>query len=128
MIRSHAKKLGNLGEEKAAEYLQEQGVKILQRNFRAGHGEIDIVAQEGQCLCFVEVKTCKSDSFGEPETWVTLRKQRRMISAAAHYRMLHQLSEMDSRYDIITLRMVKGNVVINHIRDAFWVNEENESI
>jgi putative endonuclease len=129
MTRSrHAKNLGDLGEEKAAAYLQEHGFQILQRNFRAGHGEIDIIALDGPCLCFVEVKTCQSDRFGEPETWVTVRKQRRMISAAAQYRVQHQLVDVDSRYDIITLRLVNGALLINHIRDAFWVNEDNESL
>jgi putative endonuclease len=123
---TRAKNLGDLGEQKAAEYLLEHGFKILERNFHARHGEIDIIAQEGTCLCFVEVKTCASDAFGEPETWVTPRKQKRMISAAGKYRVLHGLADMDSRYDVITLRLVKGVLLINHIRDAFWVNEENE--
>jgi putative endonuclease len=122
---NHAKKMGDLGEQKAVDYLVEQGFTILERNYRAGHGEIDIVAQENGYLVFVEVKTCRSSSFGEPETWVTPRKQKRMISAARKYRVLHQVWDADCRYDVIALRLC-DQVLINHIRVAFWVNEGND--
>jgi putative endonuclease len=123
---SHAKTLGDLGEQKAVEYLLEQGFVILERNYRAGHGEIDIVAQEGEYLVFVEVKTCHSTSFGEPEAWVTPLKQKRMISAARKYRIHHQVWDADCRYDIIAFRFANDKMLINHIRDAFWVNEGND--
>jgi len=118
-----AKKVGDWGEQKAIEYLQQQGMTVLARNFRARHGEIDIVAQEGDYLCFIEVKTCRSSSFGDPEAWVTPRKQRRIISAARAYRLQHGLGDIDCRYDIITLRLHNGTLSINHLRDAFWVDE-----
>lgn len=123
---SYAKRLGAFGEQKAVEYLQAQGFTILARNFRAGHGEIDIIAREGEYLCFVEVKTCRSSSFGEPEAWVTPRKQKRMISAARRYRLLHELHDVDCRYDVIALHLQRGTLSIHHIRDAFWLNEEND--
>ena len=59
--------LGKRGEDLATEYLMKKGYKILERNFRAGKCEIDIVAKDGQKLVFVEVKTRKTDYFGQPE-------------------------------------------------------------
>lgn len=112
------------GEQAAVDYLLERGYEIIDRNYRAGRGEIDIIARDGSYLCFVEVKTCRSQSFGEPETWVTERKRKRMISASRMYRANKEIVDQDCRFDVITVRMNRDGLLINHIQDAFWVEEE----
>lgn len=67
---------GRIGEIKAARYLKKQGMKILERNFRSLRGEVDIVAEDGDTLVFVEVKSRSSETYGQPAEAVTAFKQR----------------------------------------------------
>ncbi len=77
--------IGRLGEDLAARYLQSQGYTILERNYRCQGGEIDLVAVEGSCLVFVEVRTRRSRRFGTPEESVTPWKKERLLRAAQSY-------------------------------------------
>lgn len=77
--------LGFFGEEKAAEYLNLDGYKILERNYRCEYGEIDIIASRGKTLCFVEVKTKSDNKFGAPIEAVEALKRRRMYKTAKAY-------------------------------------------
>ncbi|GAB4415477.1 MAG: YraN family protein [Anaerolineales bacterium] len=81
----HNQKVGAWGEQAAAEYLQAKGFRILTRNARTPYGEIDIIAEKGEIIIFIEVKTRTSNSYGPPEISVTPRKQNHMIAAAEHY-------------------------------------------
>lgn len=121
-LRSRA--VGLQGEQAAVDYLTERGYEIVERNYRAGRGEIDIIARDGSYLCFIEVKTCRSRSFGEPETWVTERKRKRIVSAARMYRANKEIVDQDCRFDVITIRLTREGLLFNHIQDAFWVEEE----
>ena len=76
---------GFAGEDMAAKLLQEKGYKILARNWRCGHLEVDIIAETDDYLVIVEVKTRKSAAFGEPEVFVDRQKQRNLIRAAMCY-------------------------------------------
>ncbi|MBN2357131.1 YraN family protein [candidate division KSB1 bacterium] len=118
-----SKQLGKLGEELAARFLAHSGMQVLQRNFRIREGEIDIVALDKQVLVFIEVKTCRSDAFGEPETWVTLRKQKRIGRAAMAYLQKHDKKDQDCRFDVVTVHMNRDKPEIHHIVDAFWLPE-----
>jgi putative endonuclease len=105
--------LGRRGEELAAAYLQKLGYRIVAANFsvpvgrnRAGaliKTEIDLVAYEGETLCFVEVKSRASDWFAPPETNVDRRKQRQIARAARAYRRLFDLAGAPYRYDVVTV-------------------------
>lgn len=105
--------LGRSGERLAAEYLLARDFKLVAANFRVGVGrnrrgavvqaEIDLVAYEGPVLCFVEVKTRRSDRFAAPEANVDLRKQRQITRAARAYRRLLGLSGARSRYDVVSV-------------------------
>ena len=77
--------LGKLGEDMAADYLQQKGYFILRRNFRTRSGEIDIIAADGSHLHFVEVKTRHGDRYGRPAESVDNRKMHRMRLAAAEF-------------------------------------------
>ncbi|MBF8267397.1 MAG: rnhB [Dehalococcoidia bacterium] len=81
----HNKRLGDAGEMAARGYLQGKGYTILETNFRSPYGEVDVVAQEGDCLVFVEVRTRAGNDFGRPEESITPSKERRLIATAETY-------------------------------------------
>lgn len=118
--RGEKKRLGAQGEDLAASYLQRHGIRILERNYRRGYGEIDIVARDGTILVFVEVKTAATDDFGQPEEWVDNRKQRQIARMAAAYLQEHGIRDVDCRFDVVTVNKTK-NDEINHIQNAFWI-------
>ena len=114
------KNLGAKGEDAASTFLMKKGMQILERNYRWGRGEIDIVAREGTTLVFVEVKTATTDEYGPPEGWVDSRKQRQIAKIAAAYLQEHRLADIDCRFDVIAVDETKKQR-IHHIRNAFWV-------
>lgn len=105
--------LGRRGEEFAAAYLQQAGFQIVAANFDIPVGrnrvgvvvnvEIDLVAYEGETLCFIEVKSRGSDWFAPPEVNVDRRKQRQIARAARAYRRMFGLISAPYRYDVITV-------------------------
>ncbi|GCE13190.1 YraN family protein [Tengunoibacter tsumagoiensis] len=97
--------LGRTGERLAAEQIERQGYIILERNFRCGYGEIDLVAEEGNELVFVEVKTRRGQAYGLPEEAVTLRKQRKLRQVANAYLDLHACFERDWRIDVVAVQL-----------------------
>ena len=114
------KDLGHKGEEIAAQYLQKQGFKIIERNYRHRRGEIDIVAREGKTLVFIEVKTAASTQYGPPESWVGFRKQKQVAKMAEAYLQERHLTHVDCRFDVIAVDTTRDNG-INHIQNAFWI-------
>ena len=116
MIDPH--ELGKLGEDIAINYLTDKGYKILERNWRSGHKEIDIIALIDETLVIVEVKTRKSDDYGEPDIAVGRDKQRMLIWAADAY-VRHKNLNVDVRFDIISIVITDGEPEIEHIEDAF---------
>jgi putative endonuclease len=105
--------LGRRGEELAAAYLLQAGYRIVAANFSLPVGrnrsgaqvnvEIDLVAYEGETLCFIEVKARASDWFAPPEANVDRRKQRQIARAAHAYRRMFGLTDAPYRYDVITV-------------------------
>ncbi len=106
---------GRQFEKLAEQYLIENGFTILQRNWMAGHKEIDLIAQIGNTIVFVEVKGGMSHKFGHPAEWVDKRKQDNLISAAEQYIISKNLKEIDFRFDLITIFDGK----LEHYPDAF---------
>ena len=96
--------LGRTGERLAAEALLSKGYNILERNFRCHHGEIDLVAEDGQDIIFVEVKARRGTSFGLPEDALTLRKRRKLMEVASYYLDLHTCSDRSWRIDVIAVQ------------------------
>lgn len=76
---------GKLGEEMALKYLECKGYKIIQRNFRTGRGEIDIIAEKNESLIFVEVRTKVGERFGAPEETIDRRKRYKLRGNAKAY-------------------------------------------
>ena len=116
MIDPH--ELGKLGEDLAVDYLTNKGYQILERNWRSGHKEIDIIALNDDLLVIVEVKTRKSDEFGDPDIAVGKLKQQMLIWAADAYVRYKNL-DVDVRFDIISIVISDGEPEIEHIEDAF---------
>ncbi len=89
------------GEDAAAAVLADQGFVILERNYRCRLGEIDIVARDGQVLCFVEVKAVSGDEAGSPFEKVTPHKQSRIVRVAQAYLQEHRQEEEPCRFDVV---------------------------
>jgi putative endonuclease len=116
---SQHNELGQKGEEIAASYLEEQGYKIIKRNWRFGKDEIDIIAETKNFIVFVEVKTRSSSYFGEPEDAVDYQKQRFLVRAADAYVNQKEI-DLEVRFDIISILFEHGKQIIRHIEDAFY--------
>ena len=116
--RRHA--LGKLGEELAAQHLQQHGYVILERNYRCQNGEVDIIAQDGQRLAFVEVRTRRGSAFGTPEESITPTKQTRLATVARNYLEEKELGEIDWGIDVVAVEFRPDGVLlrIGLIRNA----------
>lgn len=96
------KLVGQTGERAAAEYLRRQGYRILERNFLARGGEVDIIAEDGGVIAFVEVKTRSPRAWATPESAVTPEKQARIRRAAARY-LQDYVEPSPVRYDVVAV-------------------------
>ncbi len=104
------------GEDIAVNYLVREGYLVLDRNWRSGHRELDIVAEKDGTLVVVEVKTRKSSKYGNPEEFVTPKKIRNTVLAADAYVRYNRI-DLPVRFDIISI--LESGEVLNHIEDAF---------
>ena len=104
------------GEDKAANYLIREGYTVVDRNWKSGRKELDIVAEKDGILVVVEVKTRKSAKYGNPEDAVTPSKIRNTVLAADAYIRFNRI-DLPVRFDIISV--LSNGEVINHIEDAF---------
>lgn len=111
--------LGKLGEEMAVEYLQKNGYTILQTNFVFQKAEIDIIAQKGNVLAVVEVKTRSSIEFGLPQDFVKPKKIGLLVKAINEYIIESDL-DVDARFDIISIYKNGKNYELEHLEDAFF--------
>lgn len=122
-MKGYKKELGRKGEDIAAAFLLASGYHLLERNYRALRGEIDIIAEQGHTLVFVEVKTKRSEGFGEPEEWVDRRKQKQIGKVAEAYLQDHDVEERDCRFDVVAVVYGAAGPEVRHTVDAFWLEE-----
>jgi putative endonuclease len=125
--------LGNLGESYAAAYLDQLGYHIVAANFtlpvgrnRRGaiiNAEIDLIAYEGDTLCFIEVKTRSSDWFAPPEVNVDLRKRRQITRAARVYRQMLGIENDPHRYDVVTVIINDDSPLQIELLRNFWTEQ-----
>ncbi len=99
--------LGAWGESRAADFLQQQGLTLLGKNFRTAAGEIDLIAQDGDELVFVEVKTRSSADFGYPEEAVTETKIEHLLEVSESY-LLEHLEVQSWRLDVVAIQGKPG--------------------
>ena len=113
------RQVGGRGEDIAEKFLKKNGLKILHRNYRAGRVEFDIIAREDNSLVFVEVKTSRTDEYGDPAGWITTGKRKHMIRAARMLMQKREYSGYPVRFDVVTVKLNNDDVEIEHFRDAF---------
>ena len=108
--------VGRSGEKIVVRYLKKKKYKILETNYRTSFGEADIIAQKGEYLVFVEVKTRSSELYGSPAEAVDYKKQQRYIKMAEYYIACHEkYSTCYVRFDIA--EVLSGEV--NYIENAY---------
>lgn len=111
------KSRGDQAEQLAADYLQKQGLKLLEKNYRCRFGEIDLILLHKKTLVFAEVRLRKNQSFGGAASSITAQKQARIVHTAQHYlSMQHNLPPC--RFDVVLLNELTGNH-IEWIQNAF---------
>ena len=122
--------LGEKGEALAADFLIKHGYRLVVSNFKVPvgrnskgvqvTGEIDIIALDGETLCFIEVKTRRSDEFTPIITNVDRRKQRQIIRTAKVYRRIFNTRDIEYRYDVVTVLLPKHAGPEIELIKAFW--------
>jgi putative endonuclease len=112
---------GNRSERAAARFLKRQGYRIVARNYCCSQGELDLVAVDGGCIVFVEVRSTGTDDLAKTAASVDLAKQRRLTNLALHFLQRHRLLNHPARFDVLILSWPaeSSEPVISHHRHAF---------
>jgi putative endonuclease len=119
-VMAHNQRLGKIGENIAVSYLREKGYRIIERNWRYLHKEIDIIAGKGDELVIVEVKTRQGETGLLPGDLVPHAKQRYLINATDAYIRWHGV-EQETRFDVIIVNFPgQGEYEVEHIERAFY--------
>lgn len=119
-MKQNKRNTGSYGEDLACKFLQQYRYQIIERNFFYGHGEIDIIAKNGDELVFVEVKYRTNLEFGPPELSISKGKQKLIRRTAEAYLFDKQIKDQNCRIDLIAILHLKDEKPkINHIIDAF---------
>jgi putative endonuclease len=116
--------LGKNGEEKAVGLLEENGYKILVRNYRTRLGEIDIIAKDKGTIVFIEVKTRNSNKFGLPSEAVSAFKQRQISKAALLYLKENRLLDKPARFDVVSIDCGEDKPRLDLIKNAFELDKD----
>lgn len=132
--RSSTSFIGEYGERLAAEFLEDNGFRLVLANFKvpvgrnrlgvAVSGEIDLIALDGETICFVEVKTRSSDEFSSPLAAVDVRKQRQITRTARIYRKSFNLRGAKYRYDVVSIVLAERNESRIQIFKNYWTEEK----
>ena len=111
--------LGKIGEDVACAELERLGYAVLARRYRSRFGEIDIVAEQGRVIVFLEVKARATDEFGGAAAAVTRGKQHRIAQMAVDFLARHRLQDRPCRFDVVTVEFSGGLPRVEIYRDAF---------
>src|SRR4051812_17596104 len=111
--------LGELGERIAERWLREKGWRVMQRRFRSGHRDIDLVVERDGVVAFVEVKARRGAGFGGPVEAVNWRKQRELGRSARVWVDRHGRSTDAYRFDVVGVLVEGSRVRVRHVEDAF---------
>ena len=112
---------GTRSERAAARFLRRQGFRILTRNYSCPHGELDIIALDGACIVFVEVRSTGNDDIERPALSVDLAKQTRLTNLALHFLRQKRLLDRPARFDVLAISWPEAQREprIEHHRQAF---------
>jgi putative endonuclease len=111
--------LGIYGERLAADYLISLGYEILERNWRCGIGEIDLIARDKDRWVFVEVKTRNGAGFGSPFEAITQEKMSRLRRLVGEWCRLRQVAGVQVRIDAVSVLVDRGRVELEHLKQVF---------
>ncbi len=112
--------VGNTAETLACDYLQQQGLELLTRNYRAPFGELDLIMQDHDHMVFVEVRFRRHLRYGSGADSVTTVKQDKLIKTALYYLQQHpKQAKYPARFDVISISTVDGQTDVEWIKDAF---------
>lgn len=121
-MRDRRQLLGDEGEGQAEAYLRGQGLRIVGRNVRSPLGELDLIADDGGILVFVEVKRRRTGAYGGALEAVGARKRAKLIQLASQYLAQHRLHDRMCRFDVVLIQDDAGvGAVVQHIANAFDV-------
>ena len=110
---------GKKGEDIAVAYLKSAGYRIIERNYKCLFGEIDIVAKDGNTVVFVEVKSRKSEEFGDPQVAVGLEKQKKISKISLNYLEEKKIYPCNARFDVVAIKMLPSGNKVELIQNAF---------
>jgi putative endonuclease len=113
---------GKYAEDVAANYLESNGLTVIDRNYRFMKSEVDIVAYQGNEVVFVEVRSLKSEVFGRPEETISLAKQKQVFQAAEAWLYEKRMEGARVRFDVVSVltNYDDSEPEITHFRNAFW--------
>jgi putative endonuclease len=120
-----AKNKGLFYEQRAEDYLRQQGLKPLQKNYHCRMGEVDLIMLDQDCVCFIEVKFRKNDSFGGTAYSIPASKQRKIIQTALHFISKNPVYQNNPiRFDAVLMQsqQVTDNILTQWIPSAFEAN------
>ncbi|GMQ96211.1 MAG: YraN family protein [Gammaproteobacteria bacterium] len=117
--RASAVERGTWAEDLACRHLLEQGLRLVARNYRCRHGEIDLVMRDGPTIVFVEVRLRNRTDFGSGAESVDARKQAHVSSSAEHYLQRHATLLADCRFDVVSILQSGDTYRLDWIRNAF---------
>jgi putative endonuclease len=113
------REVGGAAEAIAAAWLVEQGFRILDRNHATRRGEVDLICEEGETLCFTEVRSRTRLDYGSPASSVTRRKALRVVAAATDWVMRKRIRERAMRFDVVSVHLDPGGPKLELFRGAF---------
>jgi len=114
--------LGLQGELIAERWLVHRGWRVIQRRYRSGHRDIDLVAESGHTIAFVEVKTRRGEAFGGPVEAVNWKKRRELSRSAFTWIDRHGRPGESYRFDVVGILVTGGRVRVRHVENAFSLN------
>jgi len=118
LAKTAKQNLGNWGEKLAEDYLVQNNHIVVERNWRVGRAEVDLITKDGRTLVFVEVKVRKNASFGNPEDFVNSSKANRIKSAAVEYQFLNNYNGF-IRFDIVSILGSVKKFELLHLPDSY---------
>jgi putative endonuclease len=115
---------GRLAEDFACRFLQQRGLRLLERNYHCRRGEIDLVMKEDECIVFVEVRYRGNPRFGSGAESVDHRKQARLIATAQHYLHSHRRSaDAPCRFDVVSISLAADGGEPSRAQPVQWIRD-----
>jgi len=119
-LEAGTRKIGELKETIACEYLKKNGLSVIQRNYQCSRGEIDIIARDGNVTVFAEVRFRNSANYGHPLETVTWHKQKKLLATAKHFIQRHRdFADYPCRFDVLAITLNRGSNELEWIQNAF---------